>query len=133
MRLRLSWVVVLLGLSMVTGVRAADDERNLYYLGVGLDQNGEVGNWQQVGVAGGWKGTSAGAIFNGQLYSAESNGCLYVTNLATGTWSQLGKAEFSNTAFLSADKDNLFSIETNGSLFRINPADGRWQRLGKEG
>ena len=50
------------------------------------------GSWEQVGPAGAWQPTLAGAVLNGRLYTTESNGGLYATDLDTGEWRQLGAA-----------------------------------------
>jgi hypothetical protein len=111
----------------------------IYYLFVGLpgEQNylalaptGTPGAWERVGPAGGWKGTRVGAILDDRLYTVETNGYLYATDLSTGTWRQVGQGEFGNTAFLFAAADNLYTIETDGSLYRVDRKKGSWARLG---
>ncbi len=80
-----------------------------------------------------WKNTIAAVVLNDRLYTVEKSGALYGTDLTTGKWVQIGKAEFSKTRFLFAGNQNLLSIETDGSLYRINPANGAWVGLGKAG
>jgi hypothetical protein len=95
--------------------------------------NPRDGTWGKVGAPGGWKPTLAGAIFNGVLFTAEPNGCLYATAFATGAKKQVGKAEFGNTTRMFAAGESLYTIEQDGSLFRINPQNGGWVRVGREG
>jgi hypothetical protein len=93
---------------------------------------GSAGAWGRLGPAGAWKDTMCGVVLNGRLYTVETSGCLYVTDLTRGTWQQIGKAEFGNTAWMFAAHDSLFTIETDGSLYRVNPKDGSWVRVGPE-
>jgi sugar lactone lactonase YvrE len=92
-----------------------------------------AGAWEQVGPAGAWKDTLAGTILNGRLYTVESSGALYVTNLRTGKWKQLGQAEFADTTFLFAAGGKLYTIEKDGSLYRVEPGDGSWVQVGPAG
>ena len=78
-----------------------------------------AGEWKQVGKAGDWAGTISGVVLGGKIYTAESSGALYATNLKAGSWKQLGKADFKDTAVLFAVGDLLYSIEASGSLFEI--------------
>lgn len=80
-----------------------------------------------------WSNTIALTTLGGSLYTIEKSGALYRTDLNTGKWVQLGKAEFGNTRFLFADTKNLYTIETDGSLFRVNPVSGAWNRVGQGG
>jgi hypothetical protein len=106
---------------------------DVYYLGVALNQHEAPGSWEQVGPQGAWKGTTAGAIFGGKLYSTERNGGLYVTDLKTGKWQAIGKAEFAETRFMVSVGPNLYTIETSGTLYRVSPVDGTWQQVGPAG
>ena len=93
-----------------------------------------IGAFQQVTAAAGhWSNTIGAVVLDNTLYSIEKNGVLYRTDLATGKWVQVGKAEFGNTKFLFAGHENLLTIEKDGSLYRIDPADGAWVGLGKPG
>ena len=69
-----------------------------------------------------------GAILNGHLYTAESDGSLRSTDLANGQRNQVGKLDFGNTVVMFASGEMLYTIETDGSLFRVNPGDGTWVR-----
>ena len=89
-------------------------------LGSALAARADPGSWVQVGPAGAWQPTLAGAVLNGRLYTAESNGGLYVTDLHTGAWRQLGQPDFGATAFLFAANGSLYTIETDGSLYRVS-------------
>lgn len=80
-----------------------------------------------------WGNTIALTTLGGSLYTIEKSGALYRTDLNTGKWVPLGKAEFANTRFLFADSQNLYTIETDGSLYRINPGTGVWNRVGQGG
>lgn len=80
-----------------------------------------------------WGNTIALTTLRGSLYTVEKSGTLYRTDLNTGKWVQLGKAEFGNTKFLFADSQNLYTIEVDGSLYRVNPANGAWTRVGQAG
>ncbi len=64
------------------------------------------------------------------LYTVERSGILYETNLATGVWKQIGKAEFGKTRYIVGEGESLYTIE-NGGLYRINPANGSWGLVGK--
>lgn len=86
------------------------------------------------GQSGTWKATMCGVVgANSRLYTIETNGALYSTNLETGKWFQLGKAEFANTQFLFAVGVNLYTIERDGSLYRVNQSTGSWIRVGPAG
>jgi len=93
----------------------------------------DPGSWERVGEAGAWKPTIVGAVLKGKLYTVETNGGLWETDLGTGTWKQLGKAEFGSTRFLLAAGNNLYTIETDGNLYRVNPNDGSWVGVGPAG
>ena len=93
-----------------------------------------VGALQHVkAYAGDWSNTIGAVVLDNTLYSIEKNGVLYRTDLGTGKWVQVGKAEFGNTKFLFAGSKNLLTIETDGSLYRIDPSSGSWVGLGKAG
>ena len=93
-----------------------------------------VGAFQQVtAAAGDWSNTIGAVVLDNTLYSIEKNGVLYRTDLGTGKWVQVGKAEFGNTKFLFAGSKNLLTIETDGSLYRIDPSNGSWAQIGKAG
>jgi len=106
---------------------------DVYYLGVVLNQAEAMGAWEQVGEEGGWKATIAGTILRGKLYSAERNGGLYMTDLDSGKWQAIGKAEFAETKFMVSAGPSLYTIETSGTLYRVNPDDGTWQQVGGGG
>ncbi len=105
----------------------------VYYLGVALNQTGAAGGWVQVGQQGAWKDTTAGTILDGKLYTTETSGNLFVTDLASGNWQQIGKPDFAATQFMFSGGANLYTIETNGNLFRVDPASGGWSQLGVGG
>ena len=84
-------------------------------------------------LAGEWADTKHAVVYNGKLYTIEKSGALYVTELPSGKWLQIGKVEFGNTKFLFAGAENLVTIESDGSLYRVSAADGSWGRAGKAG
>jgi hypothetical protein len=97
------------------------------------DYMAAAGSRARVGPPGAWRDTLAVAVLNGQLYSVEKSGVLYVTDLATGTWKPIGKPAFKATTHLFAAGKSLYTIEKDGSLYRVNPGDGSWKSLGKAG
>ena len=60
------------------------------------------GSWKQVGQSGAWHRTTAATGLQGKLYTTESNGGLYATDVTTGHWKQIGKQDFVNTHCSSA-------------------------------
>jgi hypothetical protein len=88
------------------------------------------GTWDPAAALGAWERTIATAMLKGRLYTVETTGWLYETNLTTGRYRSVGKPEFGRTKFLLALGDALYSIEQDGSLYAINPADGTWKRVG---
>ncbi len=120
------------------GARAAagspDAGGDLYLLAIALNQVGGVpGGWAQVGPGGDWKGVRAAAAWKGRLYSAEADGTLRVTDLATGRRTPVGRPDFAGTACLFASGDRLYTIAGDGSLYRVNPAGGTRDRVGPAG
>ena len=93
----------------------------------------DPGSWEQVGEAGAWKATIAGSTLKGRMYTVETDGVLYATNLANGEWKAVGKAEFGGAKFMFAAGDFLYTIETDGSLYKVDPKDGSWVQLGQAG
>ena len=77
------------------------------------------GGRRRLGEVGAWKDTIAGVVLNGKLYTTETNGGLYETNLDNGAWTQLGQAEFGDTTFMFAADDHVYTIEKSGSLYRV--------------
>jgi hypothetical protein len=86
-----------------------------------------------VGAAGGWANTIAGVGMKGKIYTVESGGALYATDPATGSWKQLGKPDFANTAFIFDAGGKLCTIEKDGSMYLVDPANGSWKQSGKAG
>src|SRR6185295_16919233 len=82
---------------------------------------------------GAWSNTIALTTMNGRLYTVETSGALYQTDLGTGKWIKIGKSEFGNTRYLFAGSQHLYTIETDGSLYRVSPANGSWGRVGAAG
>ena len=63
-------------------------------------------------------------MLNSTLFTIESSGALYATNLTDGSWHQIGKAEFGATKFLAAANSKLYTIEKSGTLYQMNPVSG---------
>lgn len=80
-----------------------------------------------------WSNTIAAVVLDGSLYTIEKSGALYRTDLSSGKYVQVGKAEFGRTRMMFAGPQNLFTLETDGSLYRVSPNDGSWKRVGKAG
>ena len=85
-----------------------------------------------MGAASAWNNTIAGTTLFGKIFSVERDGALYVTNPATGTWKQIGKADFGKTQFLFSTGSWLYSID-GGVLYRIHPGSGTWVAVGNNG
>ncbi|HMC99794.1 MAG TPA: hypothetical protein VKH37_06570, partial [Ferruginibacter sp.] len=60
----------------------------------------QPGSWKMIGNAGEWANTIQSAQIGNKLYTVEKSGKFYVTDVTTGTWKQLGAAEFGNTKFM---------------------------------
>jgi hypothetical protein len=93
----------------------------------------QPGSWKQLGKNGEWKATIVATSNGNSMYTVESSGALYKTDLTTGTWKQIGKSEFGNTKFIQYANGSLYTIETNGSLYKVNPSSGSWSQIGKAG
>jgi hypothetical protein len=120
-------------IALVAPLGAAPPPRDVYLLGVGLNQAGEAGGWVRVGVAGGWKSTTAGAFHNGRLFTTDAAGRLWRTNPETGRRAQVGKPEFAATRHVFAAGDGLYTVEESGNLYRVDPKDGDWEQVGPDG
>ena len=81
------------------------------------------GSWQALGDAGAWAYAEAGAVVGGTLYSAETDGGLYATDLAAGTRTKVG-AGFEGTALLVDVNGSLYGIDAGGNLFRAEEGGG---------
>ncbi|HMT06942.1 MAG TPA: hypothetical protein PKA82_02980 [Pyrinomonadaceae bacterium] len=84
-----------------------------------------------IAFGGDWDNTEPAVVLNGKLYTIETGGMLYVTELPSGVWKQLGKADFANTKFLFVSTTNLITIEADGSMYSVDPASGAWRKVGK--
>ena len=87
----------------------------------------------QLALAGNWDNTKHAVVLKDKLYTIEVSGTLYVTDLSTGKWTQLGKPDFAKTNFLFATTSNLVTIESDGNLYLIDPNTGSWKGIGKAG
>ena len=115
-----------------TAALAEAPDRDLYVLGIGLDQNGEAGGWVQVGPPKAWKEVRAGAVLKDRLYTAEFHGALQSADLAGGRRKKIGEPEFGDTALMFAGADKLYTIESDGTLYAVNAGDGSWACVGEE-
>src|SRR5207237_6239794 len=75
----------------------------------------------------------AGAVVNGRLYTTETGGAFYETDLDTGAWKQVGSGDFSNAAFLFGAGARLCGVNKQGGLFNVNLKDGTRRRVGAAG
>jgi hypothetical protein len=130
MKRQILFVVLLI--AFVSGPQVSAAERDIFYLGVALDQAGARGAWQRIGDEGKWKGVLGGVILNDRLYTAEKDGRLYVSNLESGERKAIGRVEFGDTLFVFGAGDHLYSIEKNGCLYRVSPRDGTWVQVGED-
>jgi hypothetical protein len=66
----------------------------------------------------GWKNTLDGFIMNDILYTVESNGFIYCTDLKTGEWWFLYLSQFHGKFFFTSE-DKMFLIDLFGNLYKI--------------
>jgi hypothetical protein len=114
-------------------VLAAEPEGDLYQLGIALNQEGVRGSWKAIGEPGQWMNVRAGAILNGRLYTAETDGTLRITRLDNGKRTAIGRPEFGTTELMFASGESLWTIETGGNLYRVNPHNAAWWQIGAAG
>lgn len=77
------------------------------------------GSWVEIGQDRAWHTTRA-AVVQGRLYTLEKDDArLWVTDLNTGRYVTIGKAEWDTTVALIAGASSLYAIDTNGSLYRV--------------
>jgi hypothetical protein len=68
----------------------------------------------------GWKNTLDGFIRNGVLYTVETNGFIYCTDLSTGEWWFMYHNQFFGNFFFENKEDGkMYLIDQYGSLFQI--------------
>ena len=97
------------------GLFTIDDSGCLYHV------SPSNGAWDSVGERGGWADTIAATTMGGALYTIESGGTLFETDLRTGRWAQRGDPDFADTEFMVAHGRSLYTIESSGSLYEITP------------
>ncbi len=116
------------------GLAIAEPAGDLYVLGITINQVGSVGGWAQVGRRGDWQATAAGAILDGKLYTIETDGKLWRTDLSDGTYALVGAEAmpFGATDKLFAAEGALYSIDHAGTLYRVDPSNGGVTRVGDE-
>lgn len=87
----------------------------------------DVGNgaWEFVGPAGGGKAPLAAVVVQDQLCRIEADGTLHEIHLPDGQRTQLGKADFGNTALMFAGNQQVYTVETDGNLYAVylNPKE----------
>ncbi len=83
-----------------------------------------TGAARQIGDRCAWDHTVAGTILAGRLYTIETSGQLYVTDLADGAWREVGEADFPDAASLLHDGTDLYVLDTDGDVQRVDPATG---------
>ena len=67
----------------------------------------------------GWKNTLDGFIRNGVLYTVETNGFIYCTDLSTGEWWFMYHNQFFGNFFFENKEDGkMYLIDQYGSLFQ---------------
>lgn len=93
----------------------------------------DPGQWSRVGRAGDWKQTICATSDGSVMYSVESSGRLYLTNLRTGEWAPIGGADFAKTRFMLPGGNSLYTIESDGTLYRVDAGSGQWRALGQQG
>lgn len=90
------------------------------------------GDWKVVGKEGDYKKTKVATADGGKLYSVDSAGGLYVTDLASGTWKMIGEDDWSKTKWMWASGSTLMVVDSNGDMFKVNAADGKWKQIGEQ-
>ena len=83
------------------------------------------GSWAAIGHPGDWKETVGGAILGGRLFTAQSDGSLYCTDLRNGNHRNVGRADFAATRFMFPVGAELFTIESSGNLYRVEAKAGQ--------
>jgi hypothetical protein len=78
---------------------------------------------------------SLSAYFNwrGALYSIDSRGVLYKTNLDSGSNVRIGKATWTKFKFLFGLNNKLYIIDGDGSMTEIDPVTGDWKTVSNMG
>lgn len=112
-----------LGKSVFKTTRLLIDANGKLY---GFDTNGNCqeisqadGSTKQIGTAGAWKQVIAGANLWGKLYTAESDGSLYVTELSTGVRTKLAATGYEKTKMMLASGGKIYLIDTAGTMIEL--------------
>jgi hypothetical protein len=77
------------------------------------------GKWTRIGEKKAWKYVKWGDIIGNKLYTIESPGSFYVSDLSTGTRTLLDDKQFQNGAVIFATGGKLYSIFRDGQLFEV--------------
>ena len=88
--------------------------------------------WKRIGPLGGWGNTITAAVWDDALFTIESTGSLFRTDVTSGEWTRIGPLAFLGTKFLLAYKKGLLSEERSGILYRIDPKTGTWEEIAGE-
>ena len=70
---------------------------------------------------------------SGSLYSVDQTNSIYKTDLATGEYSRVGKASYSNLKFFFTLNNRLYVIDNDGSMTQIDPVSGNWSVVSNMG
>jgi hypothetical protein len=92
-----------------------------------------TGKWELVGKEGEWKGTVDMVGMDGFIWSVESDGSLYKTDPANGTFTQVGdKGSFQRLKLIEGMDHMLWTVEGD-TLYKSDPVSGKWERSGEGG
>ena len=91
---------------------------------VSIERNGNFyliqpadGTWERAGDFAAWENTVAGTVLGQVLYTAETDGALIATDVASGTRVPVGSG-FDGVRFLFLANNLLCGIDANGDFFR---------------
>lgn len=89
----------------------------------------QTGTATMVGPEGGWSAAISATVLNNKLYTVETDGAIYETDLTTTAKTAIGKAEYGNSRFIFATTTNLFIIDYNGTMFKVDPVKGGKEKV----
>ena len=79
----------------------------------------------------GWKQTLDGFIYKNVLYSVETNGYIYCTNLSNGEWWFLYHYQFFGKFFFVTESGNIYLIDQFGALYHLSEKNF-YMQIGKK-
>ena len=88
------------------------------------DLSPTTGVARQIGERCAWDHTVVGTLLASRLYTIETSGQLYVTDLADGAWREVGEGGFTDAASLLNDGTDLYVLDTAGDLRRVDASTG---------